>query len=793
MAAPRNMREVRSRPGKRQVPYVVFDQNGVLVVYKPPHWTMTTTMEMPRETSIQAWLGDSLGHCYPYLLEEPLQAGLVQRLDVETSGPVVVATRSDTFQRMWQLRSAGHFYREYVALLHGKLPMKHSCGTLEYSLNTRRRSSNVSERHGQPARTRYQAVAAFSRSPGGSGKLSGGPPRDYTLLRVRILTGRLHQIRVHLRELARRLGLAVCGLVGDYKYLPRAELLRDREFCPRVFLHARVLRFPLPGEQRDLCRVSCELPLDLARVLHELTPNDELTAEFTKLGDFLRHEQPGPPAPAVRTVHVNMNASRSRNRSRSPSHWRAGNSPVCESLEEATRGGSEESERDPSEIFFDHDHDSKLHWSSLPQPDQMNSPSPCHWYPPPSPSLSDANGSHRSRSCCSCDGRCSHRSSSSSSSSSNHFSGSVHPASGDQPCDAADGSERQCAASARQAPRQKLRDHKEKKVKDQEKKGKKLKSKKDRDKKEELKDNKKKKKKKAKKHSKDSKDLAKRPRQTSENRNKAAQCCLSIMDQLADDELAALMQTPTAPAQECCNGTSVSIAICEQAFARIDRAESSENVVEYEEHLVLQVTSRSSAADDIDGNQPLNTQLEPGSDDSTAAIMPAPETEGNVDSNDDVGGNADGAAVPAAPSEHDADGVFNAEPDRGTVLSEPLLEDTSRGSTDGGGACLAAPGEGAVDLPESLAISARCANDTGDGALVSSSGANIREASHEDNLDAFEAEPPLESPVPKPGSPSTSGKEAQRGRCRKSRKRAALATLDTVAKRHRDPFGLWSD
>lgn len=395
MAVLPDVHEVRSRPGKRQVPYVVFEQSGVLVVYKPPHWTMTTTMEMPRKTSIQAWLGDSLGHYYPYLQEDPLQAGLVQRLDVETSGPVVVATRSETFRKMWQLRSAGHFYREYVALLHGALPARHSCGTLEYSLNTRHRSSKVSERHGQPARTRYQAVAAFSRRAGGgappaAGAPAGGAARCYTLLRVRILTGRLHQIRVHLRELARRLGLPVCGLVGDYKYLPRAELLRDREFCPRVFLHARVLRFPLPGQRRELCRISCELPLDLTRVLRELTPNDELTAEFTKVGDFLHCEQPGSFVPAIRSVYVTMDVSPSRARSRSPSHWRASSSAASETSEDGADEFPEE-----TRLFLEGGEEPEPHWSSL-EAIRNRSPSPCHWRPPSSPSPSECRNTSSS-------------------------------------------------------------------------------------------------------------------------------------------------------------------------------------------------------------------------------------------------------------------------------------------------------------------------------------------------------------------------------------------------------------
>jgi len=397
--------EVRSAPGKKKAPYVILDQQGVLVVYKPPHWTMTTTMEMPRNTSVQAWLGDSLGHIYPYLQQDPLQAGLVQRLDVETSGPVVVATRPDTFRKMWQLRSAGHFYREYVVLLHGKLPIKHCYGTIDYSLNTRRRSSKVSERHGQPAKTRYQAIAAYTR------KTSIDDPKskisNYTLLRVRILTGRLHQIRVHLREFARRLGLPVCGVVGDYKYLPRAELLKDREFCPRVFLHARVLRFPLPGKQRRLCRICCELPVDLMRVLRALTPHEELTAKLAKLRDFLlRGNDSEAPVPAIgdgaeavagAAIHEEKRQSGCRDvdlrfGSRSPSHWRAlPRSPAkYEQSEGTTREPSEERFEASESALWNPDLDQPRHRH---QQQHKSSPSPLRWCPPPcSPAMSEHSG-----------------------------------------------------------------------------------------------------------------------------------------------------------------------------------------------------------------------------------------------------------------------------------------------------------------------------------------------------------------------------------------------------------------
>lgn len=302
------------------MPDVIFDRDGILVLYKPPHWTMTTTAVMPRATSIQAWLCDSLGRRYPFLRENPLQAGLVQRLDVETSGPVVVATQRWTFEKIWQLRAGGRFYREYCVLLHGLVPLEHCCGTLNYNLDTERTYTKVCKLRGRPARTRYQAIGAFFRRAGCGASAS---TVYYTLIRARIMTGCTHQIRVHLRELARQLRFRVCGVVGDYRYLPRADVEQDWNFCPRVFLHARVLRFPLPGRHGGNCRVDCELPSDLAQVLRALTPDEEMTAKFMDVPDFLQFgDRSEAPVRVVILADRTPSCEPRLDRSRSPSHWR---------------------------------------------------------------------------------------------------------------------------------------------------------------------------------------------------------------------------------------------------------------------------------------------------------------------------------------------------------------------------------------------------------------------------------------------------------------------------------------
>jgi len=325
-------KELECKPGKTKRPKIVWDANGILVLYKPPFWTMTTTFAMPRARSIQAWLIDNVGHRHPFLRKDPLQAGLVQRLDVETSGLVVVATREKSFNQAWQLRQKGEFYREYYALLHGLLPVDDCIGTLHHALRSNGYTTRVCEHTGLPATTCYQAIGAYTRRVADPRGEPGRQTLHYTLVRARILSGRTHQIRVHLRELARELNFETCGLVGDYRYLPREMVDLDKVFCPRVFLHAKVLRFPLPGTKGDQrCSATCALPADLAQVLAALTPDEEMTAKFKQVADTLAEgvlspEQAGSvfggyPRDVDVFEHSTYAAKRARSQSRSPSHW----------------------------------------------------------------------------------------------------------------------------------------------------------------------------------------------------------------------------------------------------------------------------------------------------------------------------------------------------------------------------------------------------------------------------------------------------------------------------------------
>jgi len=171
---------------------------------------------------------------------EPERAGIVHRLDRGTSGLLVVA-RSDTAHRRLQAALAKHLIqREYIALAEGLPPAR--SGTIEAPIGrdprvrTRMAVGGAGQRE---ARTHFTLERTLA---------------DTSLLRLRLETGRTHQIRVHLQAIGH-------PVVGDPEYGNAGRLGLARQF-----LHATRLAFehPLSGKRIE---VSSPLPVDLQAAL----------------------------------------------------------------------------------------------------------------------------------------------------------------------------------------------------------------------------------------------------------------------------------------------------------------------------------------------------------------------------------------------------------------------------------------------------------------------------------------------------------------------------------------------
>ena len=168
--------------------------------------------------------------------------GIVHRLDRDTSGLLVVARSEAVLAALQSALRRREIVREYLALVEGRPDAR--TGTIEAPLGRDRRvrtrmSTDTAE--GRAAVTHFETERVL-------------PDGRYTLLRVRLETGRTHQIRAHLKAIGH-------PVAGDPEYGHAGVLGLERQF-----LHAERLAFehPVTGERID---VRSPLPDDLRRAL----------------------------------------------------------------------------------------------------------------------------------------------------------------------------------------------------------------------------------------------------------------------------------------------------------------------------------------------------------------------------------------------------------------------------------------------------------------------------------------------------------------------------------------------
>ncbi|MBN2390551.1 MAG: RluA family pseudouridine synthase [Anaerolineae bacterium] len=179
-----------------------------------------------------------------------LRPGIVHRLDKDTSGVLVVAKNDHAIHALQRQFKQREVRKTYVALVIGNI--EQAGGVIEAPIGRHRvhRKRMAVVTNGKPARTRWRV----------RGRYRDAHHRIYTLLDVRLLTGRTHQIRVHFAWLG-------YPLVGDAVYGPAHSPL----LAPRQFLHARALTFQHPMTEEKMT-FSAPLPDDLAEFLASLTP-----------------------------------------------------------------------------------------------------------------------------------------------------------------------------------------------------------------------------------------------------------------------------------------------------------------------------------------------------------------------------------------------------------------------------------------------------------------------------------------------------------------------------------------
>jgi 23S rRNA pseudouridine1911/1915/1917 synthase len=215
---------------------VAFEDEHLLVVDKPAGVVVHPARGHRDGTLAQALAGRAAGG------EQDWRAGIVHRLDRNTSGLLVVAKSDAVHRGLKEALSKHEIRREYLALVDGRPPSR--SGTIEAPIGRDRRARiliSTDTDAPKEAITHFEIERALPQA---------------TLLRVRLQTGRTHQIRVHMKAI----GHPVCG---DPEY-GRKDLYGLR----RQFLHATRLAFthPVTGEDVD---VGSPLPDDLRAALEQ--------------------------------------------------------------------------------------------------------------------------------------------------------------------------------------------------------------------------------------------------------------------------------------------------------------------------------------------------------------------------------------------------------------------------------------------------------------------------------------------------------------------------------------------
>lgn len=237
---PRAEIQVRSAP--QAIDLVVLHEDAdVLVLDKPAGLVVHPGAGNPDGTLVNALL-----HRDPKLAELP-RAGIVHRLDKDTSGVMVVARTLEAHTALVEQLGARAVHRQYLAIVVGALV---SGGTANAAIDRhpRDRQRMAVRDDGREAVTHFRLRERF---------------RAHTLLECRLETGRTHQIRVHMQHLKH-------PIVGDPVYggplkLPRGatpELVEALRGFRRQALHAEVLEFAHPTTDEPV-RCTAPVPADM--------------------------------------------------------------------------------------------------------------------------------------------------------------------------------------------------------------------------------------------------------------------------------------------------------------------------------------------------------------------------------------------------------------------------------------------------------------------------------------------------------------------------------------------------
>lgn len=227
---------------------VVWEDRHIIVVNKPPYMVMYPSAGHKNGTLLNALISK----CRKLASSgAPLRPGVVHRLDKETSGLIVFAKNNAAYLSLIKKFKEREIEKHYLALLYGKL--KTDRGEISSAIGrsvSDRKKMSTKTRQGKEAVTMFEVIKRF---------------KSATLAKVRIITGRTHQIRVHF---------AASGhpVLGDKTYGKKTFINLGQKTINfhRQMLHAYNLKFLHPVTEQPL-EFTAPMPEDIKKAIEELS------------------------------------------------------------------------------------------------------------------------------------------------------------------------------------------------------------------------------------------------------------------------------------------------------------------------------------------------------------------------------------------------------------------------------------------------------------------------------------------------------------------------------------------
>jgi 23S rRNA pseudouridine1911/1915/1917 synthase len=227
---------------------IFYMDDHIVVVNKPAGMVVYPSAGHSHGTLMNALLY----HCKKLAtVGGPIRAGVIHRLDKDTSGVMVVALNDEAYYNLVEQFRRRTVDKRYIALVYGNLRENQGEITLMIGRSeSDKKKMSTRVRRGREAVTMWSVIERF---------------RNATLIKVRLQTGRTHQIRVHFASIGH-------PVLGDRTYGKKIEVEykgKKKIFFPRQMLHAELIGFTHPAKGEYL-EFSAPLPKDMAGKIEEL-------------------------------------------------------------------------------------------------------------------------------------------------------------------------------------------------------------------------------------------------------------------------------------------------------------------------------------------------------------------------------------------------------------------------------------------------------------------------------------------------------------------------------------------